>query len=687
MLHVAVQGCLRGRNVAYGMTADTGGHIRYLLGLVEAFERDEGVSRVVIATRAFTGLGADYMQPREVLSPKTEIIRLATPEAGYLAKEDLWPEMPAFAAALVAWIQAQPRPPDLLHAHYADAGAVAAEVRARLGIPFLFTAHSLGRVKQRALAESAAGASASDPGLERRIASEEAAIAGAALVIASSRDEAELQYADYEACDPGRVRVLHPGADLAGFAAAVPSPAVDASIARFLNAPGKPVLLALARPVAKKNLAGLVRAFGESPELQEKANLVLIAGTRTDIDELEPEIASSLREILYLVDRYDLYGKVAYPKEHRPEDVPAIYAHARVRGGVFINPALNEPFGLTLLEAAAAGLPVVATDSGGPNDIIELCRNGELVNPHSPRAIADAALRILDDQALWRRYAEAGASAVRRFDWRAHAAGYGQLLRRLLAGSPARRPPADQLLVCDIDNTLIGCGDGVRSFTEWHRRQAGLTFGIATGRSFHSAIAVLEQEHAPLPEVMITSVGSEIHYRTPDGTAYVADRAWQAIAAAGWQRDAVLDALAGEGRIRLQALLEQRRFKVSYLTDGGADLAGRIEDRLAAAGLRCTVIHSHGRYLDVLPHGVSKGSAVEYVRRRLGLAKGQVFVAGDSGNDVEMLRLMPQAIIVGNFSDGLASLPVLAHGYVARGSYARGVIEGVDHFRRLRAAG
>ena len=124
----------------------------------------------------------------------------------------------------------------------------------------------------------------------------------------------------------------------------------------FLQDPGKPALLALARPVARKNLAALLRAYGESPALQSRANLVLMAGTREDIDALDGDMAATLREILVLIDRYDLYGRVAYPKTHDPEDVPAIYAYARVRGGLFVNPALNEPFGLTLLEASASGL-------------------------------------------------------------------------------------------------------------------------------------------------------------------------------------------------------------------------------------------------------------------------------------------------------------------------------------------
>ncbi len=93
-----------------------------------------------------------------------------------------------------------------------------------------------------------------------------------------------------------------------------------------------------------------------------------------------------LTDILLGIDRHDLYGRAAYPKHHRADDVPLLYRLAALSGGVFVNPALTEPFGLTLLEAAASGLPVVATEDGGPQDIIENCGNGYLVDPLDPRA-------------------------------------------------------------------------------------------------------------------------------------------------------------------------------------------------------------------------------------------------------------------------------------------------------------
>ncbi|WP_288581429.1 HAD-IIB family hydrolase [uncultured Methylobacterium sp.] len=680
VLHVALQGCLRGRDVVYGLTADTGGHIRYLLDLVAASAQDPGIDRIVVATRRFDGPpGPDYAVPEERLGDKVALVRLASASPGYRTKEEMHAEVASLAESLIGWIGAQARAPDLLHAHYADAAAVAAIVEERLGIPFVFTAHSLGRVKAATLGEGAENR----PDLARRIATEERALARASLVVASSRDEAEVQYAGYDAYDPGRIRVLPPGSDLARFADSRPDPRVDATLARFLHEPGKPVLLALARPVARKNLAALVRAYGESAELQARANLVLIAGTRQDIDALDGDMAATMRDLLVLIDRYDLYGRVAYPKTHRPEDVPALYAHARVRGGLFVNPALNEPFGLTLLEASAAGLPLVATDSGGPNDIVETCGNGILVDPRQPDAIAAAALRILDDPAFYAACVAGGARAAAAYDWDRHAARYHTLLRALHAPVPPMRAPR-QLLISDIDNTLVGCRAGLSTFRRWRSRQAALAFGVATGRSFHSAMAILEQQDSPRPQVMITSVGSEIYHLDANGVTYTADAAWRETVAAGWEREAMQAALDGLDGLAPQGPLEQRAFKLSYFGDAAA--AARVRARLARAGLRASVIHSHGRYLDVLPERASKGTAVDHVRALYRLPERAVFVAGDSGNDVEMLRARAQAIIVANYSDDLAGHAALQHSYVARASHARGIIEGVGHFRRVLAS-
>src|SRR4029077_21209583 len=131
--------------------------------------------------------------------------------------------------------------------------------------------------------------------------------------------------------------------------------------------------------------------------------------------------------------------------------------------GVFVNPALTEPFGLTLIEAAASGLPVVATADGGPRDILANCRNGVLVDPLDRKAIASEILRVLADRKRWRVWSRNGVRGARRvYTWGRHVKAYLGAVERVLerqrpekVRKRSRLPHIDRLLVCDIDNTLL----------------------------------------------------------------------------------------------------------------------------------------------------------------------------------------------------------------------------------------
>ena len=441
IMHIALQGCLRARAVPYGLTADTGGHIKYLLELVEAAEA-AGVARQEIVVRRFhdEALGLHYARRVEPFGPRSRIVRIDGASARYLAKEEMAGEIPALIDNLVAHIGRTGRP-DVIHAHYADAGTVAGEIRRRLGIPFVFTGHSLGRVKAGTIGRA-------DAVLQRRIDAEERVIAGADRIVVSSRDEAKRQYGLYDAIRGREHAILlnPPGCDLERTDAALP-PALRRRIEGPLADPRRPAVLALARPVRKKNLAGLVRAFAHGT-LRERANLVVFAGTRGDLREEGGEHRAVLEELLYLQDRHDLAGHMVMPKHHAPGDVPAIYAWARRTGGVFANVALNEPFGLTFLEAAAAGLPVVATEHGGPKDIVGRLGNGLLVDPEDDAAIAAALERLLDDRALHAACARQGEERVAHYGWRRHARDYLADLARLVR--PVPRP------VGTIPNGFVG---------------------------------------------------------------------------------------------------------------------------------------------------------------------------------------------------------------------------------------
>jgi sucrose-phosphate synthase len=193
------------------------------------------------------------------------------------------------------------------------------------------------------------------------------------------------------------------------------------------------MILAMARPDERKNFHTLIKAYGQDEELIDLANLVLIIGTRTGIAHMKKHEKEVMQTVLMLIDEYDLYGNVSYPKQHESADVPEIYRMAVLSGGVFINPAVTEPFGLTLLEAAATGLPLVATRDGGPREIIGKCLNGILVDPLDPLEMAKALKRILKSSTLWFGLSANGLAGVQDFfSWPVHAGTYLESLKGLV---------------------------------------------------------------------------------------------------------------------------------------------------------------------------------------------------------------------------------------------------------------
>jgi len=556
-----------------------------------------------------------------------------------------------------------------------------------------FTGHSLGRVKRRRLLDQGSTAETIEKRyhIERRIEGEETALNHAAFVVASTHQEVHEQYEQYEYYQRKRMLVVPPGVDLDRFSPprgrTIIAPVLD-RIRPFLREPKKPMILAISRADPRKNIPALVRAYGENERLQELANLVLVAGNRDDIDDLDRGAREVLDELLRLIDLFDLYGKVAYPKHHDPDEVPEFYRLAAASRGVFVNPALTEPFGLTLLEAAASGLPLVATDDGGPRDILDACESGLLIDPLDPQAIGDALVDALSDRKRWRQWSRRGIRGARNhFSWPAHVQKYLRAVKTATApfhrerrffGRKSRLITADRLVLCDIDNTLIGDRKGLAVLLRT-LREAGdrVAFGIATGRSLSLTLQVLREWKIPRPQLLITSVGSAIRY----GRELVEDKGWERHIHYRWRPEAIQAAMAELPGVELQKSEGQGPYKVSFDVD--PDLVPsvpKIRRHLRQRKLPAQVIYSHRSFLDVLPIRASKGTALRYFCLRWGIPPERCLVAGDSGNDAEMLTGNTCAVVVGNHDSELAVLRGQPQIYFASANYAWGILEGIRHY-------
>lgn len=692
---LSVHGLVRGHNLELGRDADTGGQIKYVVELARALAAHADVERVDLITRQVIDpkVDGEYSEPLEDLGHGAHIIRLPCGPRRYLRKEVLWPHLDGMIDNAVQHISSVGRTPDIIHSHYADAGYVSARLAQTLGVPLIHTGHSLGRVKRQRLMENNVRAEVveSQYNIAQRIEAEEITLGNADLVVASTRQEVEEQYSQYENYHPKRMMVIPPGVDLTRFKPPEPGerpPHIAAAVNKFLRDPDKPMVLALSRPDERKNMATLVRAFGENTDLREVANLVLIAGNRDDIRSMEKGPRGVLTELLGLIDRYDLYGLVAYPKHHDPSDVPDLYRMAAANGGVFVNPALTEPFGLTLIEAAASGLPLVATRDGGPIDITANCNNGVLIDPLDADAMGDALLRAVTHPKQWRQWSENGIRGVgEHYSWSAHVQKYLDEVHKLHSANPpphslrrarSRMPSLKRLVICDIDNTLIGDRDGLDELMRQVQSSGGkVGFGIATGRRLESALEVLREWGVDTPDVLITAVGSNLHY----GHDMVEDTGWHKHIDHRWRPQALREAMRDLPGLRMQPKSEQLDYKLSYYVNPDKMPSLRaIRRHLRQLDLHSKLIYSHQAYLDLLPVRASKGLAIRYLSMKWGLRPEALMVAGDSGNDEEMLSGNMLGVVVGNYSPELERLRGRPRIYFARAHYARGVLEGLQHY-------
>lgn len=694
---ISLHGLIRATNAELGRDADTGGQVKYVLELATELAKRDDVARVDLLTRQVIddAVGPEYAQVEEPICEKARILRLPFGPRRYLQKEALWPYLDMFVDQAVSQFRRYGLP-DLIHGHYADAGYAGAQLSRLLHIPYVFTGHSLGRVKRERLSLG----KTKPETLERkyrlttRIEGEEFALETAAMVVASTSQEVEDQYERYHHYEPDRMEVIPPGVDLEAFRPPSESdapPSYASELQRFLADPEKPIILTMARPDERKNLEMLVRVYGESEELQALANLVVLMGSRDDIREMESGAKTVLTNVLTLIDVYDLYGKVAYPKSHEASDVQELYRLAAKQRGVFINPALTEPFGLTLLEASASGLPIVATHDGGPRDIVANCQNGLLIDPLDAAAIEKALLQTLTQPKKWDQWSTNGVDgATKHYSWANHAARYmrdvneifDQAATPAIAERPARKtlPEFDRLIVTDLDNTLTGDDDALRELLALIEQHDNVGFGVATGRRLDDALDQLAELGLPIPDVLDTSCGTEIRY----GANLTEDQSWKKQIGHQWRPDDIREALSEVAGLFPQAEKDQSTYKISYEVD--VELAPKLPEikrMLRERKLRAKLVFSLGMYLDILPVRGGSELSMRHLLFKWGFPPENVLVAGDSGNDEGMLKGRTLGVVVANHSPELSKLKRYPRIYFASQPHARGILEGIDYYSFL----
>jgi sucrose synthase len=163
-----------------------------------------------------------------------------------------------------------------------------------------------------------------------------------------------------------------------------------------LDDPSKRPLFSMARLDRIKNLTGLAECFGNSKDLQERCNLILIAGKLRVEESDDHEEINEIEKLYRIIDEYNLHGKIRWLGVRLPKaDSGEIYRVIADHQGIFVQPALFEAFGLTILEAMITGLPTFATQFGGPLEIIQNGKNGFYINPTHLEEMAQVILSFI----------------------------------------------------------------------------------------------------------------------------------------------------------------------------------------------------------------------------------------------------------------------------------------------------
>ncbi|ANU08889.1 hydrolase [Planococcus antarcticus DSM 14505] len=230
------------------------------------------------------------------------------------------------------------------------------------------------------------------------------------------------------------------------------------------------------------------------------------------------------------------------------------------------------------------------------------------------------------------------------------------------------------MLATDLDGTLVGDKFSLMALLDFYgTRTYKVSLIYITGRHYQSALSLIAKENLPVPQVLITDVGTGIY----TGDSLQQEMAWTEQLEQAWMPDKI-DSVASQ----ISGLVSQNlpiANRCSYFASDSA-IVEVFRAELDKAGIPHKLIYSGGRDVDILPIGSGKGQALQYILDKYNLSEAKLLVAGDSGNDVEMLTMGFPSVIVGNAQPELLEQAEHPSIYRAQKKYAGGIHEAWSHF-------
>jgi D-inositol-3-phosphate glycosyltransferase len=350
------------------------------------------LSQIGIECTTFTRADREGLPAEVIVEPGHRVVYI---EAGphYLPKEALPEISDQFCHGVMEWIQANEKP-DIIHGNYWLSGVVGHHLKHELDVPFVSTFHTLARVK----------AEGGDPEPKWRDRAEAEIIQCSDSICVSCVEEEE-QFRRLYGDPRGRIEIVAPGVEHAFFA-----PGDQAGARRAINVdPDVPFILFVGRIQALKGPDVAIRALASLG--RPDAQLAIVGGSSGRNGDVQASEAHAL------VDELGLHDQVHFI-EPKPHHILSTWYRA---ADIVLVPSRSESFGLVALEAAACGVPVVASAVGGLLSLVDDGETGYLIEGRKPADYADARRTILNDSELAASMGKAAVERAQAYTWRAAA--------------------------------------------------------------------------------------------------------------------------------------------------------------------------------------------------------------------------------------------------------------------------
>jgi mannosylfructose-phosphate synthase len=379
---------------------DTGGQVLYVLELAKALSR-QGI-KVDIYTRWFDP-GRKQIDPIPGF-PDVRVIRIPAGPWHFVIKEKIYDLLPQLTTNMARFIHENNLDYDLFHGHYVDAGIVTLELAKMFNKPAYFTAHSLGAWKRERM-EGDPVEMEHEFNFNHRIEEEKRIYSLCNGHTVTSQLQLEKLRSLYGYQDEN-VEIIPPGVNIHKF-----KPLEDGANHTKTNLPEK-YIFCLSRVDSNKGYDILLNAFARVCEKFDDVYLVTGGGSANP-QPREQEVLDMMSRIMR---EKKIENKIVFVGHVGEKLMVPYYQNARF----FVMPSIFEPFGMTVQEAMASGIPVIASKFGGINTVLTHEKDGLLIDPKDEEEFSGSMIRLLEENEFRNRLGKEASKLIREnYSWEA----------------------------------------------------------------------------------------------------------------------------------------------------------------------------------------------------------------------------------------------------------------------------